>query len=182
MRRRPSLLPAVAALAITLSTSGAASAFERQWHAGAGFGYALFGNAAGAQQGFGGAAHLTYGLTDTWNLLAHVDLTRHPSGQLTVAGGAVGAAYVLDVLRWVPYAGAMIGGYDLWTGGAACAPATGVRCHSPRVDLSVPVGLDYQLGRSFAVGVEGRYHLLLGGDPAAHLLTVFARAEYVWGF
>ena len=50
---------------------------------------------------------------------------------------------------------------------------------------SVPFGLDYQLSRSFALGVAGRYHLLfgsLGEASPAQYLTVFARAEYIWGF
>ncbi len=182
MRRRPPLLTALAAAAIAISTPGAAAAFERQWHAGAGFGYSMLATAAGTAHGFGGAAHLTYGLNDTWNAMAQVDFTRQPSGDLAVAGGALGIGYVLDVLRWVPYAGAMAGGYDVWTTGATCSAAPTLPCHSARLGLSVPVGLDYQLNRSFAVGVQGRYQLLLLGDAPAHMITAFARAEYVWGF
>ena len=182
MRRRLPLFTALAAAALALTSSGAAGAFERQWHVGAGFGYALYGNAAGAAHGFGGDLHATYGLTDTWNAMAQLDLVRHPSGQLTVAGGSLGIGYVVDVLRWVPYVGATVGAYDQWTSAAVCGAAAGADCHAPRLGLGIPGGLDYQLSRSFAVGVQARYELLLVGAPAAHLFTTFARFEYVWGF
>jgi hypothetical protein len=47
----------------------------------------------------------------------------------------------------------------------------------------VPFGLDYSISRSFAVGVGGRYQLLIGGSNGLeHGLTGLLRAEYVWGY
>jgi hypothetical protein len=181
MRRRPLLLPISLFAAIGLAPA-TAGAFERQWHAGASFGYALLGTTADAWSGYGGALHLTYGLSDSFNALAQIDVVHEPGGKVMIASGSLGAAYVLDVLRWVPYVGAMAGGYDLFTVSGPCGKAPGDSCHAARLGLSVPAGLDYQVSRSFAIGVQVRYHLLLLGDPPAHLLTTFARAEYVWGW
>lgn len=182
MRRRPLLPLALASFALALATSSVAGAVERQWHAGGSLGYSLLGTSTDAWSGFGGALHLTYGLNDTFNAMAQVELTRQPSGHVTLASGSLGVGYVLDVLRWVPYVGGMVGGYDLWTTSGPCGPTLAASCHEGRLGLSIPAGLDYQINRSFALGVQVRYHLLLLGDPPAHVLTTFARAEYIWGF
>jgi hypothetical protein len=69
---------------------------------------------------------------------------------------------------------------DIFTG-ACPAPCSAV---ATRFGVSVPVGLDYQLSRSLAVGAQGRYHLLLTGGPSGvtSAFTAFARVEYIWGF
>jgi opacity protein-like surface antigen len=156
-----------------------AQAYERQWHAGVSLGYGLFGD--GGASGLGGGLHLTYGLSDAFNAMAEVDATYHPGSERVLASGAVGASYVIDVLRWVPYVGLMAGVYeDIFTGPCP-APCSAV---DTRFGLSVPVGLDYQLSRSVAVGVQGRYHLLLtgGSSGVTSALTAFARVEYLWGY
>lgn len=97
-----------------------------------------------------------------------------------MGSASIGAGYVIDILQWVPYVGLMVGGYQLGVFFDAC-DAPGASCGGTRLGLSVPIGLDYQVSRNFAVGVQGRYHLLLG-DEVAHILTAFARAEYIWGY
>ena len=74
--------------------------------------------------GFGGGAHLTYGMTDAFNALVELDFTAHPSGDTLVASGAVGAAYVFDVLEWVPYIGLMGGAYEVISTSQACGLAS----------------------------------------------------------
>jgi hypothetical protein len=143
--------------------------------------------------GLGGGLHLTYGLSDALNLMAEVNVSSHfarlgdvpvddagkPTGAPAVqlprtllASGAVGVGYVLDVLQWVPYVGAMVGAADIAT------PAG----NSARLNLQVPFGLDYSISRSFAVGVGGRYQLMIGGAGLENGLTGLLRAEYVWGY
>jgi hypothetical protein len=187
MRSLPVLAGALAGLAISLAC-GEADAFERQWHAGIGLGYAVV-SAGGAQSGFGGGLHLTYGLTDAFNLMFEGDFTAHSkSGEwILLPSASLGVGYVIDILRWVPYVGLMAGAYDVMSladGCDASNPNTGfpLPCHSARVGGSIPFGLDYQIDRSFAVGFAGRYHLLLGGPYPGSYLTLFGRAEYMWGF
>ena len=173
----PALALALAAGAAALLAPARASAYERQWHFGASFGYdALF--ASTTAHGFGGGVHLAYGLSDMFNLIAEIDATVHPSPSLTVVSGAIGAAYVLDVLQWVPWGGLEVGPAGLLSLDPKCATA----CTAFRFSAAIPFGLDYQISRSFTVGLGGRFQVLLLGATPWETLTVAARAEYVWGY
>jgi hypothetical protein len=184
---------ALAFAATTLLASSPSQAFERQWHAGASFGYTALMGSHATLHGLGGGLHLTYGLTDAFNLMAEVNVSNHfarlgdvpvddagkPTGaaaprlpRTLLASGAVGVGYVFDVLQWVPYVGAMVGAADIGT------PAG----NSLRLNLQVPFGLDYSISRSFAVGVGGRYQMMIGGASLENALTGLLRAEYVWGY
>jgi hypothetical protein len=181
LRHRLAVLPALALGAAALLSPGRAAAYEHQWHAGASFGYAaLFGDTT--SHGFGGGLHLTYGVNDTVNLLAEIDATTHFSPRFTVVSGGLGAAYVFDVLQWVPWAGAEIGPAGLLSTDPTCGMTGAAPCKAFRFDVAVPFGLDYQISRSFTVGVGGRFQLLLLGPTPWETLGVFARAEYVWGY
>jgi hypothetical protein len=171
---------AIASAAVLLLATRDASAYEHQWHFGGSFGYALLADEP-TVHGLGGGLHLTYGLTDVFNAMAQVDVTGYPGGDALVGSAAIGVGYVVDILEWVPYLGLMAGGYQIIVLSDAC-DAPGASCGSTRFGLSVPFGLDYQITRSFAVGVQGRYHLLLGSEGAASYVTAFGRAEYIWGF
>lgn len=157
--------------AIVLTIASRAEAFERQWHAGIDGGYAsLFGdNASG---GFGGGTHLGYGLSDAFNALLELDVTRHPSAPTTVWSGGAGVAYTLDVARAVPYAGLMGAGYKLTGAFPTTAPG-----------FQIVLGLDYQLERSWALGVQLRMHTIFAKDVGTTAYaTTFLRVEYLWGF
>jgi hypothetical protein len=183
-RRSFGALPALPALALGaagLLSSGRALAYEHQWHFGGSFGYtALFG--ASTTNGFGGGLHLAYGVNDSINLIAEIDATAHPVAHWTVVSGAVGAAYVLDVLQWVPWAGAEVGPAGLVSIDPKCGLAIAEPCSTFRLNLAIPFGLDYQVTRSFSIGVAGRFQLLLLGSTPWETLGGFARAEYVWGY
>jgi hypothetical protein len=178
-------LAAPAALLLALPSS--AQAYERQWHAGGGLGYAFFAEGGNTLHGLGVGAHLTYGLSDAFNLLVQVDGSNHfgpaPFAPRVLASGSVGVGYVIDVLQWVPYVGVMAGGYGVFAPGA-CGAAGEPACVGARLGLSVPFGLDYQLSRSFALGVAGRYGILLFGEAGGvgQTLTMYLRAEYLWGY
>ena len=178
-RRRDRAATALAAAlsAATLLVATAGEAYERQWHVGGGVSYAL---ASGDPplHGVGPNAHLTYGLTDAFNLALELQGTVHPSREIGIANAAAGVAYVFDVLQWVPYVGLMAGGYYVGTFASDCVAG----CTDLRVGGSVPFGLDYQVSRSFAVGFAGREHLILGADGLTNLLTLGLRAEYIWGY
>ena len=133
--------------------------------------------------GFGGGLHLAYGISDTFNLLAEVDATAHPSAQWTVVSGGFGAAYVFDVLQWVPWVGAEIGPAGIVSTDPKCGLATLEPCSAFRFNIAAPFGVDYQISRSFAVGVGGRFQVLLLGPTQPWMtLGAFARAEYTWGY
>jgi hypothetical protein len=180
MARRVVRAVALAIAAAVVSITSPGRAYERQWHVGVGFGYALGGFPGGAVSGFGGGTHLTYGVSDAFNLRLHGDVAAfdlpEPATSAILLSGALGAEYVFDVLEWVPYVG------------LSAAPVTMlVQGGATRVHLGVelPFGLGYQLDRSWTVGVEGRYRLMLFGDPATsptHNLLALARLEYAWGF
>lgn len=186
MRTRPELrkVGLVSAVLTAYLTQGRqANAFERQWHVGIDGGYAVILDQG--VSGFGGGAHAAYGLSDSFNAMLELDVTRHAGAAVTVgagdgakvfsletiASGAAGIAYTIDVARAVPYAGVLAGGYRLGT----LSPL------SPGGQLAL--GLDYQLERNWAVGAQIRMHAILTADVGTiTYATTFLRVEYLWGF
>lgn len=172
-----------------LFTSEPARAIERQHHLGLGPQLSILAIAdkSTASVGAGVSLHYAYGLSDTWNLMVEGSWARvaasqkedPPEAPKTRPEGAdhaaAGIGYVLDVFKWVPYLSLLAGAYrlsdgtltsDLWLPG-----------------VSAGLGLDYQLSRSFAIGVGAREHLMvtkLGTYPS--YTTVMLRAEYMWGW
>jgi hypothetical protein len=192
------LFAALAFAALAWLLPSQAQAYEYQWHAGAGLGYAALwdtGFSPGMLHGFGGGLHLTYGLTDAFNLKVVADVAGHPGTagvpgsetdlprpDVLVFGGAAGVGYVIDILQIIPEISVLAGGYDVLALGL-CGAAGTPPCHSGRLSLTGQFSLDYQINPSFAVGVAGRGGVLLFGTPQpAGVLSVFARAEYIWGF
>ena len=168
-------------VALCLMPARPAQAFERQWHVGVDAGYAVFDGVSG----FGGGAHAAYGLTDSFNAMLELDVTRHPQAALTVgtggvvnvfstetiASGAAGIAYTIDVARAVPYLGLLAAGYRLGTFSSM----------SPGGQLAL--GLDYALERNWAVGAQVRLHTIFTADAGTlAYATTFLRVEYLWGF
>lgn len=175
--------------ALTLLVAKDAHAIERQHHLGLGpaLGVLSIHNKSTASMGVGGALHYAYGLTDQWNLTASVssvvvaanqkqDFLSSPRNRpATVDNGAVGVAYVIDILRWVPYIGIEGGLYRL---------AGGTMSESLFLPgVSAGGGLDYQINRQLAVGAVGRQHFLLGKlSTYPSYTTVVLRFEYMWGY
>ncbi len=164
-----------------------AGAVEREHHVGVDLGVAILSMPDKTDVGAGVGGHWTYGLSDAFNLMVEGGWSLIAPGESLVsaatpktrpasaANAGVGVAYVLDVLRWVPYGGVLLGGYALmggtldstrWIPGGALA-----------------LGLDYRFDRSFAAGVAFRQHLL-ATDTATYpsFTQVFARIEYTWGW
>lgn len=130
--------------------------------------------------------HYTYGITDQFNLIAGAQYSlvapnassatessthTHPAN---LWNADVGVAYVLDVLRWVPYFGGLVGAYVLDGGtisGNLVLPGA-----------QVVVGLGYLLTPAWSVGVEGSEHFLFTDMSLYTSFTgVVARAEFIWG-
>ncbi len=177
MRRCLSFPFALVALCVATTTT-TVHAFERQWHAGVDATWAAIPWHDATFGGYGAGAHLAYGLRDDFNALLEAGATSHPvwvdRPSLLVASGAVGVAYTLDVLEWVPYFGLLAGGYHF----------RGAELERAEVKLGFQgaAGLDYRFSRDFAVGAQLRYHTFSDDPFTAHYMTVSARFEYLWGW
>ena len=176
----------IGGLVCALALPRGAEAYERQQHFGLSLGGTLMSTPGGGTP-FGGnlGLHYTYGLSDALNLVVEGDISgfvvgtepaKNPPAQPAfVSTGGVGLMYVFDVLRWVPYAGG-IAGAGIFNGGYLGAPLI-----AP--DLQIAVGVDYQITRSWTVGVAYRQHLFLTQMTAyPEFTTLGARFEYVWGW
>lgn len=190
MRAFRALFSLQATFLLVAASSTEARASERQWQAGLNAGYTQLMNSGGTAvapkslPGFGASLSLSYGLTDSLNLIGHADMSFHPGGApVLIGGGGVGIAYVLDVLRWVPWIGVTVGGYGV-SAREPCVTTEDVPCTTGRLGLSAPFGLDYQFNRRFSLGVHGRYGVLLFGNQNAVDQTIsgFLRAQYIWGY
>jgi hypothetical protein len=170
-------------LASVLLAAPDAHAIERQHHLGLApaLGILKVEGTSTASIGIGGGIHYAYGLTDQWNLTIGAsrvvvatdqDSPRTPA---TVDNASLGAAYVIDILRWVPYIGVEGGVYRL--AGGTLSEALFLP------GLSAGAGIDYQLNRQLAVGVTGRQHFMLSKlETYPSYTTVLLRFEYMWGY
>ncbi len=177
MRARVSLL----AFVLALSAPSIARAYERQQHLGADARVAYMTTSGTGKIGIDLGLHYTYGLSDAFNLVAEAGWAGFTSSGATgpqpstIAYGGVGALYVFDVLRWVPYAGALVGP-AYFTGGAVDKAF-----FVP--DLQLAAGLDYAITREWAVGGEYRQHVFVGKTSDYPEYSAFGlRVEYVWGW
>lgn len=190
MRAVPAFFSGFAPLVFIVAASSEASAYERQWQAGLGVGYAVLMNDGGtpmapaSSPGIGSSLSITYGISDAFNLMAHVDMSAHPGdAPAFVYGGSIGISYVLDVLRWVPWVGATVGGHGVSVLDP-CVSTNDVSCTNGRLGFSIPFGLDYQVSRTFSLGAMGRYGVLLFGnqDKVDQTVGGFIRAQVLWGY
>lgn len=168
--------------------SASAAATERQHHLGlAPVGSLVKVRSRNLGAGLGATALYTYGLTDQFNFMAEAthsflsvgEKSPEPVPPLLRPGfmstGAVGVSYVLDVLRWVPYAGILASGNVLGGGvlpNAFFAPGA-----------QAAVGLDYQFSRHLVAGAGFRQHFLLTRlrDYPSYS-SLFLKIEWQWGY
>ncbi|MGO8993271.1 MAG: hypothetical protein ACLQVI_08070 [Polyangiaceae bacterium] len=175
----------IGGLACTLAPR-TALAVERQDHLGLSAGATVMStNGGGSPFGWNLGLHYTYGLWDAVNFVVEADASgfvlgtepakNPPPEPSFVATGGVGLMYVFDVLRWVPYAGGVVGaGYfgGGWLSGPFVTP-----------DVQLAVGLDYQFSRAWTAGVAYRQHFFLTEmNTYPEFTSVGLRLEYVWGW
>jgi hypothetical protein len=187
-------LPRALALALLVvggaaTSSRTARAVEREHHLGldAGGTMLVVADRSGPEVGPALGAHYAYGLSDAFNLMVEGAFSLVGPGERasnastpktrpsSLARLGVGVGYVFDVLRWVPYAGILAGGFAL-TGGTIAGTKI-------LPGLSAAGGLDYRFSRTWAAGVALRWHLL-ASDPSTYptLMDVFARVEFTSGW
>jgi hypothetical protein len=165
-----------------------ARAVEREHHLGieAGTSMLVIADKSTPDVGAGLGAHWTYGLSDAFNLVVDgswslvaigekaIDASTPATRPASVASLDAGAAYVFDVLRWVPWVSLEVGGYAL-NGGTI----SGVK-FLPGAALAL--GVDYRISRSWAVGVSVRQHAFLDLSTYPSYTQTFGRFEYTWGW
>ena len=156
--------------------STAAGAFERQWHVGA---------AAGASTGPGLAlspalgAYAAYGLSDVFD--ARLEVTArgyHLMSEVdpNALSAMIGVAYKLDVLRWVPWAGAYVGYLGFFE-----SPHLDLPFKQHDVAIGLGLGLDYGISRDLGLGITLRFDDALSRVEAS-TIDALLRAEYRWGW
>ena len=177
MRRWPALAVVLAALL----SAGRAAAVERESQIGLELGAPMLVVQRGHSSTLTGAGlglHYTYGISDAINLVADAGSAILPLGAsslTTLSNANLGLAYVLDVLRWVPWGAAELGGY------AFTGSAVGGTQILPGVALAL--GLDYRFDRSWAAGVMLRQHMLLTDLSEFPSYTqALLRVGYTWGW
>jgi hypothetical protein len=175
------------AVAVALAHAPPAHAVEKQTHLGVGGGLSMLSvdGKATMSVGAGAGVDLRYGLTDAFNL--HVEaghsVVALDQGQdtpttpltrpATVSTAAVGAAYTLDIIRIVPYAGVFAGAAIL---GGGTLPSALVL-----PDVQLGLGLDYYLSRNWGVGLAYRQHLFVSKlSTYPSYSNVWLRVEYTW--
>ncbi len=162
-------------------------AVEREQQLGVDLGGSMLIVSGKSSPDIGGVAgvHWTYGLSDALNLMAEADWSlvalnetkcagTPPSRPSWTANADVGIGYVFDVLRWVPYAGLLVGGYDLSGGTIAGSRLL--------VGAAIAIGCDYRFGRTLAAGIALRQHMLSDASTYPSFTQAFARLEYTWGW
>jgi hypothetical protein len=171
------------ALAV-LSVSPLASGVERESQIGLEAGVPMLvvqhGKSA-TLSGIGGGLHYTYGISDAFNFVADAGSAAMPwgasgaSSMSTMSNVDLGLAYVLDVLRWVPWGALEAGGYALTgnpVGGTQVLPG-----------FAIALGLDYRIDRQWAVGLVLRQHMLFTDASTFPSLTQgLLRVGYTWGW
>jgi hypothetical protein len=187
--RLSAIVATLAALFVVLACGDArAVEIEHEHHLGLGPSFAALkiDDKSTMSTGAGLDLHYTYGLDDQFELLGNaswaiVALDQQQDNKdsphtrpATVSTLAVGMGYVVDVLTWVPYFGAL-GGVAEMSGGTLDRRLW-------LADLSIVGGLDYRFSHHFAAGVSYRQHMFLSDQstyPSYSLFTL--RAEYKWG-
>jgi hypothetical protein len=173
------LLASVLAVGLLLggwATPAPAHAFEREWHLGIAGGVAT---GSGLQTSPALGAYAAYGLSDVFDVRAEVTERgyRFASEQDPhVLSAAVGLAYKLDVLRWVPWAGVYAGYLRLLE-----PPRAGLAFQQNDMLLGLGLGLDYGFSRHWGAGVTLRFDNALRGSDTK-LFDALFRAEYRWGW
>lgn len=102
--------------------------------------------------GLGSLVGWRYSLSDDWNLWSALSYAGFvgPKPSSDLAGLALGAAYVIDAVSWVPEVHAGVGFFS----------GAGSRTWEPDVAAVAGLGLEYRRFREFGVGFRGEYRLL----------------------
>lgn len=165
---------------------GRASAFEREWHFGAGVGIAA---ANGYKAGPAANLYGAYGISDVFDLRLELLGSSHIVNRYrsdypdpsTFYGGKLALAYKVDVIQWIPYLGLSVGFLGVTKSESIVIPP---RDPIPPFATAQPtagllLGLDYAATRNLGLGGAVSYDFANTGAAYAAALL---RAEYRFGF
>lgn len=121
--------------------------------------------------------HGAYGLSDVFDARVELRSSLHSRagkgvGLTVLSQAAVGLAYKLDVIEWVPYFGIRAGYYQF-----SSQPVTPFAERGGMIGAFG--GVDYAFSRSAGVGFELDYDTLL---PDGGAFAALLHAEYRWGW
>jgi hypothetical protein len=159
-----------AVLAAALCVPATAEATEKEWHAGASFGFATIDFPRGsARYGFGGGLHARYGLNDAIDFTMNAALYGFPDDHRIAPSTSVGISYVVDVSRWFATVGLTGGVIDLI--GVAC-DAGPFRCGNLFMPAAgLPITLEFRALPNLPIGVRAEYQLVFLGGPSQQLFV-----------
>ena len=131
----------------------------------------LDARAKGTHVGVGGAVTLRHGLTDVFDGAVELSVTGQPSIDALRLGAAAGIHYIVDVARFRPHLGLLVGVEDLWV--LSCDPrpsniegVTAMRpplfdCGHELMPAAIaPLGIEYAPEAPFRIGFAARIVLL----------------------
>lgn len=182
-------LVGLAAFALmSLSMARTASATEHQWSLGGTLGYGYLDDTYRWYAGSAAFAQARYGFNDAFDLDLELSASVYPKGSLFVPGARAGVLYIVDVSRWIPQIGALVGLDDVWT--VSCPPtkltdgSAGPPVHACGHDLHpslvIPGGLEFRVTKHFALGAQFRYQFIFIGDVSKQI-SVGATASFLTG-
>ncbi len=182
---------AVAALLL----AAPAAATEGETDAGAAlFASLLVARSKGTHVGVASSVFIRHGLTDAFDLSGEVSFALHPSVAATRLGAHAGAHYVIDVARFRPHVGLLLGVEDLWTLSCDSRPSNLPDVETPRPPLFacghellpsavVPFGIEYAPESPWRAGFASRVGVLpFRSQVPDMLLTVGLGASFTWIF
>ena len=187
------LAPSLAVAVALAATAAPARATEGETDVGAAV-LASFLVARGKGTHLGGGAAVTarHGITDAFDLAAELSFALHPSIGSTRLGAAAGAHYVVDVARFRPHLGLLLGVEDLWTSSCDPRPSNLVDVATERPPLFdcghellpaavAPIGIEYAPDAPWRLGLASRITVLpFRSEIPDTLLAIGIGASFSW--
>lgn len=152
----------------------------------------LVARGKGTHLGVGAAATGRHGVTDAFDLAAEASFALHPTIGTTRLGLAAGAHYVVDVARFRPHLGLLVGVEDLWTTSCDPRPSDLPDVTTPRPPLFAcgheflpaavaPFGIEYAPEAPWRLGVASRITVLpFRAEVPDTLLAIGIGASFTW--
>jgi hypothetical protein len=146
----------------------------------------------GTHAGAALAVTARHGVTDAFDLAAEASFALHPTIAASRLGFAAGVHYVVDVARFRPHLGLLLGMEDLWTltcdprpsnleGVATPRPPLFACGHELRPAAVLPLGIEYAPDAPWRIGLATRVGLLpFRQDVPDTLITVSVGASFAW--
>lgn len=140
------------------------------------------------------AVTLRHGLTDAFDLAGDLSFGIAPSMGSNLLGASAGVHYVVDVARFRPHVGLLLGVTDLWTTSCDPRPSNLAAIAEPRPPLfacgheviptaTIPFAIEWAPEAPIRVGLASRLSLLaFRAEVPDTLLVVGLGGSFTWVF